>query len=276
MTRRTEVFAFGRNWDRFVRKHFSDERVEISKRHLLEFLGRSDLTGLSFLDLGCGSGIHSLAALRAGAASVRSVDVDQISVETTKQVREHAGSAPNWVVSQGSVLDEDFLDSIEQADVVYSWGVLHHTGDLWRAMDLAASRCKPGGCLYVALYDYEHHDRPPDETPEMWLEIKQRYNASGWWGRRRLELWYVWAFMMSRNPLWLPVAAFRILSTKHRRGMAFYTDLMDWLGGWPMEFARRADVRAWAARLGFTMLKMQTGEANTEYLFQASQLQANH
>lgn len=274
MTGQTAAFAFGKNWDRFVRKHFSDERVEISKAHLLTFLDRRDLSGLSFLDLGCGSGIHSLAALRAGAARIHSVDVDPVSVETTKYLKDFAGSAPIWKVSQGSVLDEEFVAGLEAADVVYSWGVLHHTGDLWRAMDVAANCCKCGGFLYVALYDYEHHNRPPEETPEMWLEVKPRYNAAGWWGRRRLELWYIWAFMMSRNILWLPVTVFRILRSKHRRGMAFYTDLVDWLGGWPMEFARRTDVQAWAARRGLTLIKMKTGEANTEYLFKAGDRQA--
>lgn len=271
VTKVTTTFAFGKNWDRYVRKHLSDERVEISKAHLLAFLGKQDLRGLSFLDIGCGSGIHSLAALRAGAARVHSVDVDPDSVETTKRVRSLAGSPEAWEVSLGSVLDEGFVAVLEPADVVYSWGVLHHTGDLWRAMDLTASRCKPGGLIYLALYDYEHHNRPPEETPEMWLEVKRRYNASGWRGKRQIELWYVWAFMMSRNPLWLPVTVFRVLRAKYRRGMAFYTDLVDWLGGWPMEFAKQGDVRAWAARRGLQVVKMATGEANTEYLLLAGE-----
>ena len=49
--------------------------------------------------------------------------------------------------------------------------------------------------------------------------------------------------------------------------MAFYTDVVDWLGGWPMEFAKRADVKTWAERNELKMLVMKTGEANTEYLF---------
>ncbi|HNX50077.1 MAG TPA: class I SAM-dependent methyltransferase [Thermoanaerobaculaceae bacterium] len=269
MTERSARFAFGSNWERFVRKHFSEERVAASQQQLLAFLDTADLRGRSFLDIGCGSGIHSLAALRSGAAAIVSFDYDPVAVETTRRVRDYAGGPDRWSVLQGSVLDEAFMSGLEKADVVYSWGVLHHTGDLWRAMDLAASRCKPGGWIYLALYDYEHHDRPPEETPEMWLEVKQAYNRAGWWGKRRLELWYVWAFMISRNPLWLPVVCYRLVRNRRSRGMAFYTDLVDWLGGWPMEFARREDVQQWAARKNLTMLKMKTGEANTEYLFRA-------
>lgn len=267
MTEPATRFAFGRNWERFVRKHFSEERVALSRAHLLSFLGLPDLRGRTFLDIGCGSGIHSLAAVRAGAEAVVGFDYDTVAVETSRRIRERAGCPGHWAVLQGSVLDAAFMAGLEKADVVYSWGVLHHTGDLWRAMDNAAGRCRPGGLLYVALYDYEHHNRPPEETPEMWIDVKKAYNRAGWWGKRRLELWYVWAFMMSRNPLWLPVLLFRIARYGRSRGMSFYTDLVDWLGGWPMEFARRDDVRAWAVRQGLSMLAMQTGEANTEYLF---------
>ncbi len=257
-------YGFGKNWDEYLRRYFSQERVEIAKKHLLEFLGLASLEGRSFLDIGCGSGIHSLAALRAGADRIDSFDFDADAVAASSRLREYAGNPSRWTVRQGSILDEEFLSGLEPADIVYSWGVLHHTGELWKAMDNSARLIKEGGVFYAALYD---HDIQVDPPAEFWLDIKRRYNRAGWGGRKRLEWWYVWRFVLHKNIFALPGLVKRIRGHKHKRGMAFFTDIKDWLGGWPMEFAKRADVAAWASRSGLEMAIMKTGEANTEYLF---------
>jgi 2-polyprenyl-6-hydroxyphenyl methylase/3-demethylubiquinone-9 3-methyltransferase len=257
-------FGFGKNWEDYVKRNFSQERVQIAKNHLLKFLGVEDLHGKYFLDIGCGSGLHSLAALESGAARIVSFDFDPNSVSTTNLLRAHSGNPANWVVLQGSILDENFLKGLEPADVVYSWGVLHHTGAMWQAMNNTVPLLKPGGLLYIALYDYDIHVHP---TPEFWLEVKQRYNRSGGLGKRQMELWYVWEFALYKRWTNLPALIKRVVGYKQSRGMAFYNDVVDWLGGWPMEFAKRADVEAWAERMGLDMLQMKTGEANTEYLF---------
>jgi len=257
-------FGFGKNWEDYIKKHFSEERVEISRKHMLSFLGLEDLKGKTFLDIGCGSGLHSLAALRSGAEKIYSFDYDPDSVATTRKLKEFAGNPSHWEIYQGSILDKEFLRSIEPADIVYSWGVLHHTGSMWEAMNNAAGLGKNGSLYYIALYDYEIH---VDPTPEFWLDVKQRYNQSTNWGKRKMEFWYIWRFMLHRNVLFLPVLLVRILGYKASRGMAFYNDVKDWLGGWPMEFAKRADVGKWAEQHGLEMLTMKTGEANTEYLF---------
>jgi 2-polyprenyl-6-hydroxyphenyl methylase/3-demethylubiquinone-9 3-methyltransferase len=257
-------FGFGKNWEDYVQKNFSDERVEISRQHLLAFLELEDLQGKTFLDIGCGSGLHSLAALRSGAAGIFSFDYDDDSVATTRKLREMAGNPAQWEVQQGSILDLDFLRSIQPADIVYSWGVLHHTGAMWKAMDNTVRLAGKDGLLYIALYDHEIHVNPP---AEFWLEVKQRYNRSTEWGKRKMELWYVWEHMLYRRPTNLPRLIKRAIEYKRSRGMALYNDIVDWLGGWPMEFARRADVKQWTERQGLELLKMKTGEANTEYLF---------
>ena len=259
-----ERFGFGKNWDNFIRKYFNDERVEISRKHMLEVLGKSDLRGLYFVDVGCGSGLHSLAALRAGAERVVGFDYDQNSVDTSLRVKNHVGNPSNWAVRQGSILDAQFIAALEPADIVYAWGVLHHTGAMWQAMDHTVRLMKTGGLAYIALYDY---DIQVDPTPEFWLDIKKQYNVASAWGKRRLELWYIWNFTLGRRLYYLPVLIKIILGYRHGRGMAFYTDLVDWLGGWPMEFAKREDVTKWAERHNLTMVKMITGQANTEYLF---------
>lgn len=257
-------FGFGKNWDQYVRQHFSEERLEFSRRQLLEFLHLENLKGKTFLDIGCGSGLHSLAALRAGAEKVISFDLDSDSVTTTCHLKNWAADPPHWQVMQGSILDESFINGLEPADIVYSWGVLHHTGNMWKAMDHFIRLIKPGGLAFIALYDYDIQTNP---TAEYWLDIKQKYNRCSRWGKRKMELWYIWRFILYGNIFRLPELVKRSLGYKQFRGMALYTDIVDWLGGWPMEFAKRADVKQWAEKAGLEMLTMKTGEANTEYLF---------
>jgi len=264
MSTDTTRFSFGKNWKNYVKHYFNEERVEVSRRHLLEFLKLQDLKTKSFLDIGCGSGLHSLAAFRAGAERIVSFDFDPDAVATIAKLREWAGTPPHWQIMQGSILDDAFLRTIEPADIVYSWGVLHHTGNMWQAMDNAARLIKHGGLFYAALYDYDIQINP---SAEFWLEVKQKYNRATPLGKRRMEWWYIWKFMLQSNPLNLPILLKRILDYKQSRGMAFYTDVVDWLGGWPMEFAKRADVKRWAEKMDLEMLTMKTGEANTEYLF---------
>lgn len=257
-------FEFGKNWERYLKKYFSEERLEHSQEHLLGFLELENLSGKTFLDIGCGSGLHSFAALRSGAVRVVSFDYDADAVRTAQMLWEYAGRPDSWVILQGSVLDKHFLNTLERADIVYSWGVLHHTGDMWRAMDNILPLATDDGVYYIALYDYDVQVDPP---AEFWLEVKKRYNQSGWWGRKKMEWWYIWRFMLYGYLSRIPDLIKRNREYKKSRGMALYTDVVDWLGGWPMEFAKRADVKKWAERNNLEIVKANMGEANTEWLF---------
>ncbi len=263
----TPRFEFGRNWRDYVEKHFGPEKVETSKRHILDFMHRSDFEGLRFLDIGCGSGLHSLAASQAGAREVVSFDYDANSVEATRMLHGHAGSPANWRIVQGSVLDRDFVASLGEFDIVYSWGVLHHTGDQWTAIRNAASAVKRGGEFYVALYT---SDAFVDPTPEFWLDVKRRYVSSGRPTRLWLVLWYIWRFELGRRPTPRGLGRWRakVRQYKTQRGMSYYHDVKDWLGGYPMEFSSIAEVKKFAGEdLGFELKNIATGHANTEYLF---------
>ena len=227
---------------------------------LLGFLQMPNLAGKYFLDIGSGSGIHSLAAFRAGASRIVSFDLDPASVETTKRLRDQFGATDRWEILSGSVLDPAFLAKIEPADIAYSWGVLHHTGRMWDAVRNAAKLMRPSGLFFIALYT-------TTSKSAYWLATKQRYNRSGWAGKRWLEAKYLARHLVlpqlahGRNPL-------RVLKETRDRGMDYMTDLRDWLGGLPYEDAKPEEVLRFArAELGMEMINLATGEACTEYLF---------
>src|SRR5262249_56156607 len=102
----------GKNWAELSGKNLKDGIVEESRAHLARFLRVSTLETLTFLDIGCGSGLHSLAAHRMGAARIISFDYDGESVKTTERVCDYAGNPSNWTVMQGSVLDRQFMERL--------------------------------------------------------------------------------------------------------------------------------------------------------------------
>jgi len=255
------AFRFGKNWDLFIRRALSNERICISREHILKFLELPDLAGKYFLDVGCGSGISSRAALEAGAAKIVSFDSDPDSVTTTERVREMSGYPPHWTVLHGSILDEAFVSSIKPADIVYAWGVLHHTGQMWKAIEYAASLLGERGVFYVALYTRS-------SKSDYWVKMKKRYNSASAFRKRLMEAHYILRhtvlpqLIRGKNPRrW-------IKHYKSMRGMSYLTDLRDWLGGWPYEDAKIEDVvRFCRKKLNLELINISTGEANTEYLF---------
>ena len=259
MQHATVSFSFGKNWQDFVEHCITPERVAIAKEHLARFLDRERLTGCSFLDIGCGSGLSSLAAYELGAQRIVSFDNDPCSVVATQHLWKSAGKPSHWTVTEGSVLDADFLAHIEKADVVYSWGVLHHTGQMWHAIENAAGLMNARGQFYLALYV---------TTPKSayWTRVKQRYNQASPWGKRVMECWFLAWHKGVRQ----------VISGRNQRprGMAYMTDVRDWLGGYPYEHAAIEDVLRFARKtLRFELVNLATGQAVIEYLFAKQQSQ---
>ena len=144
-------FGFGENWRSFL-TGLDEARIVEAEKSLQWLLGRERLDGLSFLDVGSGSGLSSLAARRLGA-NVVSFDYDPQSVECTTMLRDrYCPLDPNWRVERGSILDRDYLHKLGRFEIVYSWGVLHHTGALRNAIENASRLVMPGGMFAFALY----------------------------------------------------------------------------------------------------------------------------
>lgn len=256
-------FGFGRNWHRFVRRNFTAERLRVAKDAMLSFLGRADLSGVSMLDIGCGSGLHAYAAIQAGAARVHCIDYDPNAVRAAKELRQRANAAANWTIEQGDVLDTDFLARLGRFDLVYSWGVLHHTGAMWQAIRNAQALVAPGGLFFIALYS-----RDVQTNPQFWLDRKRDYNRGATLKRAWMVLWYVWVYGMGSSLRGLPGVVKQIVSYRFNRGMNYFTDVRDWLGGWPMEFAPDQDVvDLLEGECGFRLVNCSTGQACTQFLF---------
>ncbi len=260
-------FGFGANWARFL-KNLSEAQIESAIEGLVACVGARDLSGKTFLDVGSGSGIHSLAAHRLGA-TVHSFDFDKDSVQCTKTLRERYGDE-TWTIEEGSVLDSDFMEGLGLFDIVYSWGVLHHTGDMWTAIAKTADRTKPGGLLTLALYNDQ------GGTSRRWKMIKKGYVSGSeitkaalvtgtgiyFEGKRAIS-----RALRGKNPL--PFEDWR--KKRDDRGMQPWTDLIDWVGGYPFEVAKPEEVFEFMKGRGFALEHMSTcggGHGCNEFTFQ--------
>lgn len=264
---RDPVFPFGENWRRFF-DQLTPRQVEVAAESLRRFLSVPDLRGKRFLDVGCGSGLFSYAAVvQLGAAEVISVDADAEAVAVTRELWRRAGAPSHWTVRQGSVLDPAFVASLPRAEVVYAWGVLHHTGSLWEALDATARLVAPGGLFYLALYN----------------RVRGLFGSRFWWYLKR---WYVsaprWQQTQARRLFRLLYAGRNVLRRRPprpsaetyaaaKRGMAFETNVHDWLGGFPYDPATTDEVLGYLRRRfpSFRLLRLKRvrGLANNEYFF---------
>lgn len=264
-------FEFGKNWSLFL-EQLNEERIAAAEKSLRSMLGVLDLRGQRFLDIGSGSGLFSLAARRLGA-EVHSFDYDADSVGCTRELRERffAGDK-QWRVESASVLDADYMERLGRYDVVYSWGVLHHTGKQWEAIANAAARVAEGGSLFIALYNDQ------GRTSRTWAAVKKAYCSSP-----KLLKHVIAALALVR--LWGPTmvrdlfkgrfgASWREYGRGNGRGMSPWRDVIDWVGGYPFEVSRPEEVFEFLHSKGFQLEKLRTcggGLGCNEFVFSKPQ-----
>jgi 2-polyprenyl-3-methyl-5-hydroxy-6-metoxy-1,4-benzoquinol methylase len=260
-----ERFSFGANWTQFL-SLLDDARIERAIDSLKEYLEVDDLRGKSFLDIGSGSGLFSLAAKRLGA-KVTSFDFDPKSVACTQELkRRYYSEDKDWQIQIGSVLDKRYMDSLGKFDVVYSWGVLHHTGNMWIALANVDGCVKAAGILFIAIYNDQ------GRASKVWKAIKRAYISLPSW-----LCWIVvipcyvrlWGAPMARD--FFSLTPFKTWRTyKKNRGMSPHHDVIDWVGGYPFEVAKPEEIFIFYRVRGFNLNILKTcagGIGCNEFVF---------
>jgi SAM-dependent methyltransferase len=239
-------FAFGENWQSFVAT-VTEENVAEAVRGMERLFPGDEMKGRRFVDIGCGSGLSMLAALRLGASSALGIDIDPSSAAAARALLTRYMPDGPWAVRMASIL-ELAAEQEGAFDIVYSWGVLHHSGDMAAALRKAAALVAPGGSLALALYR---------KTPlcGFWRREKRFYKAAGKPARAAIRLAYQAVFnagllASGRNPL-----RYR-RDYKSARGMDWAHDVHDWLGGYPYESVAPGEVARLLEGLGFTMTRI--------------------
>lgn len=254
-------FSFGKNWNNYL-KTLTKTRIKIAENSLKNYLG--DVKDKTFLDIGCGSGLFSYSMYKLGAKKIISFDIDSFSVQCTKYLKKQVRNPKNWNIYHGSILDKEFISQFDEFDIVYSWGVLHHSGRMWEAIRNAISLVDDKGLFYIAIYN-------KTKLSKFWLIIKKIYNISPKWSKILMDFTlfslykFIYPLILLKNPLKL------LKEYQKNRGMDPIIDIKDWLGGYPYEYATFEEIINYIKNLdsNFELIKYTKTKttANNEFLF---------
>jgi len=230
------MFSFGYNWQKYSNTVLDPDKMLAAKASIPELLGVSSLEGKSFLDVGCGSGIFSISAIQLGASKVVGIDIDPIAIRVSRE------NAKKFIPDTNAIMDDTVTLRLGLFDIVYAWGSLHHTGRMYDAIATTGKFVKPGGIYILSIYN-KHFTSP------LWRVIKRLYNISP----RLIKLCMEYFF--AALAAIVKFAATRQNPFKKERGMDFFCDIVDWLGGIPYEYASPDEVIAFLEQKGFKLEK---------------------
>jgi SAM-dependent methyltransferase len=180
--------------------------------------------------------------------------------------RRFSAVTDDWSVERGDVLDSAYMNKLDRFDLVYAWGSLHHTGDLWSAVRNAAAHVRDDGRFYLAIYNDQ------GGTSRRWLVVKRLHQRLPNWLRVILVaacavvLW--WKDMVRDILRGRPFATW--FNYSKERGMSPWHDLVDWIGGYPFEVAKPEQVFDFLRGRGFSLEKLKTcggGSGCNEFVF---------
>ena len=269
-------FSFGINWTDFAKNKVDENivstHVNDALGHLLRmpgFLSAKPLEGKRVIDIGCGSGLSSLSFYENGCRDITSFDVNEDSIKATNIIKErfcNDESNLKWSIKEGSILDENLVSDLrsqEKYDLVYSWGVLHHTGDMRKAIDNTLSLCQSGSILWMALYIKV--DQPDgEEIYQNDLKLKIKFNEASEETKKEMIVSRLKKVFGNNPATWT--------RPYDNRGMTPINDVTDWLGGYPYEVARAKDIKRLLEANGFSEIEVlnenRASGTNVIYIYQ--------
>lgn len=248
------MFNFGKNWLNYS-KTVRDKDLEIMKESLIDLIGLENIENKTFLDIGCGSGLFAIAAKKLGAKKVLGIDILSDSIKSSEENKKRF-DVQDIEFKQLSILD-DQIETLKKFDVVYAWGSLHHTGEMRKAIENSSYFVKDDGLFVLAIYN-KHW------TSLIWKRIKYFYNISP----KFIRLIMIFAF-------YYIIATAKFLVTRKnpfqkKRGMSFYYDIVDWLGGYPYEYASKDEIVDFVSNREFRLIKFSKASVPTgcnEFVF---------
>jgi SAM-dependent methyltransferase len=252
-------FNFGKNWKNFSDNALDSEKVSQAREDFANLL--KNVSGKTFIDIGFGQGLGLLTATSLGLETA-GADINPLCKEVLEKNQSFFPEMKQSIpVVVGSILESSTLFSIHQIrtkyDIVHSWGVLHHTGDMQKAIENTASLVNDKGYFILAIYNRHW-------SSALWLLIKWIYcHVPSFLQTLLIYLFipiiFLAKFMVTgKNPL------------KKERGMNFFYDVIDWVGGYPYEYASIEEMKNTMQKLGFEMLKAIPAQVPTgcnEFIF---------
>jgi SAM-dependent methyltransferase len=239
-------FDFGSNWNSFFKK-VNEQNIQKSIDSILELCPKEIVAGKSVIDIGCGSGINSIAFERIGARTVSAVDVDKGCLDTTNEMILRFTNAQKFQVFHCDILETEKLPN-SKFDLVYSWGVLHHTGNMNLAIMNSIKLVNQSGYLFIALYR-------KTAFCDYWRFAKRTYVKSPIVLQKLYFLLAVMSFIPYDCIRGKVMPSTLIKSYSSSRGMNYFTDIRDWLGGYPYESIKSHDLETLIESQGFKLIK---------------------